>query len=1153
MTRMKIFIYFALSETFPFSLPDAQIKPENAAEKDDVIEKPEEKKTTERPSYSSSSSFPVGIPSSPSYPTIPYPTPRILGFPDIGTFIRNFEKSVNWTSKSNEAASKDIEDDSSRAKRDAEASAEPSHLGQVLPPPPGAHLPLFPPLDKPLHAGDLHHPTPSPHGGHHVTISTPTHHISHGVLDHGSHHAVHKELHQVHGHEALVHPVVPHKVPHHPPAVVSHELPHHHAAAPVHHAAPVTHSHGLPLSDHAAHHHHGGYPKPPHGGTLEDIFGVKSKYSAPPEPHYEVVVHSPPAPKLVYEEPAPAYHAPEPAYHAPEPAYHAPEPAYHAPEPAYHAPEPAYHAPEPAYHAPEPAYHAPEPAYHAPEPAYHAPEPAYHAPEPAYHAPEPAYHAPEPAYHAPTPHHPPVYKPDFHHPTGDYVSSPMVGHPFSLEHVFHLSMPKYYEKKYPHMAHMLHDHAAHHGHHAAVHHEPHHDHHHAAPTPAYHPPPKKYDHPVSGYEKPKHGATLEEIFGVKTKYHTPKPAYHPPVHMTKLIPPALSYDTPKPAYHAPEPVYKEPVPAYHAPEPAYHAPKPAYKEPTPAYHAPKPAYKEPTPAYHAPKPTHGYAPPHNGGSLEEIFGLKPHHAPLSDVYVTPRPDYHPTTYKPKMPEYVHKDYKSLPDPGYVMHYLPYENYQPVHPESLARPPPVPHHPGAAHILVPGAHPLPAIHAPPAHPDVRSLADHHHLPHHGAKRVKRSPPSPGMLATTTTTTTTPIRLLPGLVNTLGMLTTNDNKSNTNDSNLDKKDVNAAVVPDILDTTNDIIDSAESRLVTINSTLLVKYCPHQNNFKSAWEPCLPRAPAGGSTSISNNLVEDVSRTPDLFKNLPLVNFDVQHHPAILKLLNISNISSLAFAPHNDIPITTTPAPLQYFTTLASSSETSTSKSTFKQPGSVPTTPSWKFPSQGTTQPTQASPFQPSTAVYFDQEGVATTTASKPLLTSPLKSSTSSSSSFSIKSSLDSNQSPQTNFQMLTNALADFSPTNLDSDIVSNFVNTNSLVGSGQTVAAFQDRRGFGGGLSGNNGRQNSAAKNDILAAAKADLIDRIKEKETELEKKRLFHQIKLKETELQRLLSGLTADEVKAVPSKGRWRIQSQLLGGKPVPKGEWILTDAVSRK
>ena len=56
-----------------------------------------------------------------------------------------------------------------------------------------------------------------------------------------------------------------------------------------------------------------------------------------------------------------------------------------------------------------------------------------------------------------------------------------------------------------------------------------------------------------------------------------------------------------------------------------------------------------------------------------------------------------------------------------------------------------------------------------------------------------------------------------------------------------------------------------------------------------------------------------------------------------------------------------------------------------------------------------------------------------------------------SLDSYQSPQTNFQMLTNALADFSPTNLDSDIVSNFVNTNSLVGSGQTVAAFQDRRG------------------------------------------------------------------------------------------------------
>merc|ERR1712154_390886 len=50
------------------------------------------------------------------------------------------------------------------------------------------------------------------------------------------------------------------------------------------------------------------------------------------------------------------------------------------------------------------------------------------------------------------------------------------------------------------------------------------------------------------------------------------------------------------------------------------------------------------------------------------------------------------------------------DPGYVLHYLPYDNYQPVHPESLAHPAPVPHHPHAAHMLVPGTHvpPVPLL-------------------------------------------------------------------------------------------------------------------------------------------------------------------------------------------------------------------------------------------------------------------------------------------------------------------------------------------------------------------------------------------------------------------------------------------------------------
>merc|ERR1719458_2373451 len=222
-------------------------------------------------------------------------------------------------------------------------------------------------------------------------------------------------------------------------------------------------------------------------------------------------------------------------------------------------------------------------------------------------------------------------------------------------------------------------------------------------------------HPVDNYVEP------------KPAYHEPKPAYH----------------APKPAYHEPKPAYHEPKPAYHEPKPAYHKPKPVYHEPAPAYHPPEPAYHPPQPAYAAPQPK----------SLEAIFGLKPN-------YVTPVPHYDiPTTYKPKMPDYVHQHHTKshgLPllhhephphpgDPGYVMHYLPYDNYVPMHHETLEHPPPVAHHPGAAHLLVPGTHVLPAgdflplpgplssLPPHPGHPEVRSLR--------GARR-KRSPAPQG---------------------------------------------------------------------------------------------------------------------------------------------------------------------------------------------------------------------------------------------------------------------------------------------------------------------------------------------------------------------------------------------------------------------------
>merc|ERR1719397_1695255 len=141
-----------------------------------------------------------------------------------------------------------------------------------------------------------------------------------------------------------------------------------------------------------------------------------------------------------------------------------------------------------------------------------------------------------------------------------------------------------------HVAHPVH-HELHHPY-PVPHNDVHHAHpHHAVPHPVPH-PVKIHVNPSTGYAKPTHGASLEEIFGLKTGYLSPaKPTYNPP------------------------------APAYHPPTPA------------PVYHAPAPAYKP--------------------GSLESVFGLAP-------KYVTPVPHYKPTTYKPKMPDYLHPHAKSLP-------------------------------------------------------------------------------------------------------------------------------------------------------------------------------------------------------------------------------------------------------------------------------------------------------------------------------------------------------------------------------------------------------------------------------------------------------------------------------------------------------------
>ena len=99
-------------------------------------------------------------------------------------------------------------------------------------------------------------------------------------------------------------------------------------------------------------------------------------------------------------------------------------------------------------------------------------------------------------------------------------------------------------------------------HHAPVVHREHHQVHHVVHEPhqPHHVVPHSAKlikapavHKFTGYSKPPHGATLEEIFHLQGgKYHAPEPAYH----------------APEPAYSPPAPAaaYKEPLAeAYHPP------------------------------------------------------------------------------------------------------------------------------------------------------------------------------------------------------------------------------------------------------------------------------------------------------------------------------------------------------------------------------------------------------------------------------------------------------------------------------------------------------------------------------------------------------------------------------------------------------------
>jgi len=399
---------------------------------------------------------------------------------------------------------------------------------------------------------------------------------------------------------------------------------------------------------------HKGYDPPIKGGSLEEVFGVASKYLSPAKPGY--------APEPVYNAPVPAYTPPVPAYSPPVPAYNPPAPAYSPPAPDYVAPNPAYVEPPPAYTPPAAVYNPPLPAYNTPPlvPAYTppVPEPAYVAPPipvPAYVAPP----VPEPAYVAP--------------PEPRYVVTPEPRYVVTPEPIYHPG-PKYVPPE-PVVV--------------------------IEPKPSYVEPKPAYvePKPLGSYKPPSfkgHPFSMEMVFGLPMHNY----------YMTKY-----SHLLPN-SFHGPERVYDAPVPA-----PVYQVPIPTYKEPLPLPH-PEPAYVAPPLVVKKP----GYDLPSHGGSLEDVFGLSTQYGKPSYAPPVPPPDYAPPSYTP---EFGHPSHNS-----YTLHYLPFEDYVPVHPEALAVKAKIPTLPGAAHILVQSPHPH--IGDLPAPPPRLILPD----PHLGLKHIRK---------------------------------------------------------------------------------------------------------------------------------------------------------------------------------------------------------------------------------------------------------------------------------------------------------------------------------------------------------------------------------------------------------------------------------
>ena len=169
----------------------------------------------------------------------------------------------------------------------------------------------------------------------------------------------------------------------------------------------------------------------------------------------------------------------------------------------------------------------------------------------------------------------------------------------------------------------------------------------------------------------------------------------------------------------------------------------------------------------------------------------------------------------------------------------------------------------------------------------------------------------------------------------------------------------------------------------SDVKVHLCSHSNNQNNSWEPCLI---TGGQISHFNVPPALAVNPPDLYKNLPKNNFQpVDSNSLPLTLSEIVNMQNITENITENITnqltrLRSKPPPVPNSSTANSRifhqtshfdhfiEETTTSTPSFQSttPGSIPSNPSWIFPTEGsrkkTRKPSVLGPDQ-TPSVYFD----------------------------------------------------------------------------------------------------------------------------------------------------------------------------------------------